>query len=200
MSIEKSEIKAAFVHALGCDADDDLEAAQRDVLRATGRGQAAQVMENEITKIIAKLSSDMDSDDPPFRTPEDFQKAKFYLGACLAKAATLAKTSDNLRLQMEGKVMAFEHTIKRLAKVREAEERKAQALKTTIRPDDGPDQEGVAPRPVGKHPGESIAAKRKAEAEEEAKSPPKKKKKRVAKKKKKTVGKRRSIKKTQPEE
>lgn len=161
MSIEKSELKAAFAHSLGCDADDDLEAAQRDVLRATGRGQAAQSMVNEITKIIAKLDSDMESSEPPFRSLEDHKKAKFYLGACIAQAATLAKQSDNLRLQMEGKVMAFKHTIKRLAKIREASDRKVAALKIVEEsPQDGS-------RLIGTHPGPSISTQRKAEAEAE---------------------------------
>ena len=160
MSIEKSELKAAFAHSFGCDSDDDLEAAERDALRATGRGQAAQMLKNEITKIIAKLDADMDSDDPPFRTLEDQKKAKFYLGACLAKASTLAKQSDNLRLQMEGKVMAFEHTIKRLTKIREAEGRKATAIKASE------DTPHAGARPTGVHPGPSISTQRKAEAEE----------------------------------
>jgi DNA repair exonuclease SbcCD ATPase subunit len=169
MSIEKSELKSAFAHSFGCDADDDLEAAQRDVLRAVGRGQAAQTMANEITKIIAKLDMDMESDTPPFRSLEDQKKAKSYLGACLAQAATLAKQSDNLRLQMEGKVMAFEHTIRRLTKIREAEERKAEALKTA---EEAPQ---VGSRVPGVHPGPSIAATRKAEAAATKKQPSKRK-------------------------
>lgn len=185
MSIEKSELKAAFAHSLGCDADDDLEAAQRDVLRATGRGQAAQSMVNEITKIIAKLDSDMESSDPPFRSLEDQKRAKFYLGACIAQASTLAKQSDNLRLQMEGKVMAFKHTIKRLDKIREASGRKAAALKSA----ENAPQNGS--RLIGTHPGPSIAATRKAEAkelaavngaEEKKKTVRKKRKKRATKK------------------
>ena len=158
MSIEKSELKAAFAHALGCDSDDDLEAARRDVFRATGRIQAARMLEGEITKIVAKLDMDMESDAPPFRTMEDLKRAKFYLGACLAKAATAAKASDNLRLQMEGKVMAFEHTLNRLSKIKEAEERKAQAIKTAQEADHD------EPRTPGAHPGPSISMQRKAEA------------------------------------
>jgi len=162
MSMEKSELKAALAHSFGCDADDDLEAAQRDVLRATGRGQAAQMMANEITKIIAKLDGDMESEAPPFRSLEDHSKAKFYLGACLAQAVTLGKQSDNLRLQMEGKVMAFEHTVKRLAKIKEAEERKAVAIREA---ETSPPEAGEARLP-GTHPGPSIATQRKAEAAE----------------------------------
>jgi len=159
VSIEKSELKAALAHSFGCDADDDLEAARRDVLRATGRGQAAQVMAHEITKIISKLDGDMDTDEPPFRQMEDYAKAKHYLGACLAQAATLGKQSDNLRLQMEGKVMAFEHTITRLSKIKEAEERKASAIKEA----ESATAESSRGRPLGSHPGPSIAAQRKAE-------------------------------------
>ena len=162
MSIEKSELKAALAHSFGCDADDDLEAAQRDVLRATGRGQAAQVVAHEITKIISKLDGDMDTDDPPFRQAEDYATAKHYLGACLAQAATLGKQSDNLRLQMEGKVMAFQHTIKRFAKIKEAEDRKASAITEAEK---APAESGRG-RPLGAHPGPSIAAQRKAEVAE----------------------------------
>jgi len=172
VSIEKSELKAALAHSFGCDADDDLEAAQRDVLRATGRGQAAQVMANEITKIIAKLDGDMETDAPPFRSMEDYGKAKFYLGACLAQAATLGKQSDNLRLQMEGKVMAFEHTIKRFTKIKEAEERKASAIKEV---EEAPTESGRA-RLTGAHPGPSITAQRKAEAAAADKKQPSKRK------------------------
>lgn len=159
MSVEKSELKAAFAHSLGCDSDDDLEAAQRDVLRFTGRIQAAVIMESQITKIITKLKSDMDSDSPPFQTTEDYMKARHYLGACLAQAATLSKQSDNLRLQMEGKVMAFKHTIKRLTKIKTDEENKAKAVKAI----QVISQTDIRHRPLGVHPGPSIAAQRKEE-------------------------------------
>ena len=35
MSVEKSELKAAIAHSMGCDADDDLEAAQKDVYKSS---------------------------------------------------------------------------------------------------------------------------------------------------------------------
>jgi len=164
MSIEKSELKAAFAHALGCDSDDDLEAARRDAVRATGRIQAARMMEAEITKIISKLGGDMESDDPPFRQMEDYAKARHYLGMCLAQAATLAKASDNLRLQMEGKVMAFQHTITRLSKIKEAEDRKASAIKDENSQLDEALERDRRARPIGAHPGPPIGAQRKAEA------------------------------------
>jgi hypothetical protein len=164
MSIEKSELKAAFAHALGCDSDDDLEAARRDAVRATGRIQAARMMESEVTKIISKLDGDMESDAPPFRQMEDYAKAKHYLGMCLAQAATLAKASDNLRLQMEGKVMAFQHTITRLSKIKEAEDRKATAIKDESSQLDEALESDRRARPIGAHPGPPIGAQRKAEA------------------------------------
>lgn len=179
MSIEKSELKVAFAHSLGCDADDDLEAAQRDALRATGRIQAARVMEAEITKVIGKLKLDMDSEEPPFSTPEAYQKGAFYLRACLAKAATLAKQSDNLRLQMEGKVMAFEHTIKRLAKIKESEEHKAAAIQAAAL--EKPATKNNRQRPMGTHPGPSIAEQRRVNGKKTAKKVTKKKKKKTKK-------------------
>ncbi len=163
MSVEKSELKAAFAHAMGCDADDDLEAARRDSLRYAGRLQAAGMLELKITQIIAKLKKDMDEEDPPFRQPEDYKKAASYLSMCLAQAMTLKKQSDNLRLQMQGKVMAFEHTIKRLVKVKTQEAAKIAAVQSIAADDatgDGPRRR----RPLGTHPGHSIATIRRAEA------------------------------------
>jgi len=181
----KSALKVAFAHDLGCETDDDLEAANRDALRATGRNQAAQLLTHEITKIIAKLKLDMESDAPPFRSLEDQSSAQSYLSACLAKAVTLGKTSDNLRLQMEGKAMAFRHTIQRLAKAKEIEERKVEAAKEAL---ENPQGSSGRDRAVGTHPGESVAAQRKAEALDAA-APVKKARKKAAKKKKKSKAK-----------
>ena len=193
MSVSKSELKLALIQELGCSADDDLEAAERDGLRATGRIQAAGMLEHEVTKIIAKLDSDMDSDSPPFPDLETQKKAKFYLGACLAACATARKQGDNLRLQMEGKVMAFKHTVKRMQKISEMEQGKIDATLAIAAAIADPDSDSdieLRSRPVGVHPGPSIAAQRRAEALAPTNgSAPKKKAKK--KKKKQTPGRKR---------
>ena len=203
MSVSKSELKLALIQDLGCSADDDLEAAERDVLRATGRIQAAGMLEHEVTKIIAKLGADMESASPPFPDLETQKKVKFYLGACLAACATARKQGDNLRLQMEGKVLAFKHTIKRLENIGESTQRKLNAV-TAIHaaladPNSDTDID-LHSRPVGVHPGPSLAAQRRAEAlapvngAATVTAPVKKKRKKKAAgtKKKKTPGRKRS--------
>lgn len=190
MSVSKSELKLALIQELGCSADDDLEAAERDVLRATGRIQAAGALEHQVTKIIAKLDSDMDSDAPPFSDLETQKKAKFYLGACLAACVTARKQGDNLRLQMEGRVMAFKHTIERLQKSSEITQRKRDAVRAIeaalVDPNSDADID-LRSRPVGVHPGPSLSSQRKAEAAVPAGDGVKKKKKKRRKKKKKAA-------------
>ena len=175
MSVGKSELKLALIQELGCSADDDLEAAERDGLRATGRNQAAGMLEHEVTKIIAKLDSDMDSDSPPFPDLETQKKAKFYLGACLAACATARKQGDNLRLQMEGKVMAFKHTVKRMQKISEMEQGKIDATLAIAAAIADPDSDSdieLRSRPVGVHPGPSIAAHKKKAKKKKKKQTP----------------------------
>jgi hypothetical protein len=160
--LNKSEFKAAFAHSLGCDSDDDLEAAERDALRYTGRVQAARLLEQKISQVIAKLKRDMDDDvPPPFPDREGLKQAVHYLGMCLAQASTLARQSDNLRLQMEGKAMAFTHTIKRLAKLKDDAEHKGAAVAAAAH---SVAQDGRPPvRVVGVHPGPSLKQQRLAE-------------------------------------
>ena len=160
MSVEKSELKAAFAHAIGCDADDDLAAAEKDIDRYSGQAQASKLLEQRITAVVAKLKADQDSDSPPFRNPEEYQAARRYLAMCLSQATTLSQASDNLRLQMEGKAMAFRHTIHRLSKIKADEERKAAAIANPP-PDAG--------RQTGMRPGATIAEKRREEVRAAAK-------------------------------
>jgi hypothetical protein len=174
MSVEKSKLKAAVAHQIGGDTDDDLEAARRDVLRAEGRMQAAQALEKEIQKIAAKLDADMDSDEPPFPDLESAKNAKRYLGFVLAQAATVAQRSDQLRLQAQGRAAAFEHTIKRLVKFGEAEMGKAEVvLAAQAAANAGADEDidVLRERPVGTHPGPSLADRRRSE-DDTVSSPP----------------------------
>ena len=160
MSVTKSELKIALVRELCNAVAADLAAAERDVLRSTGRAQASVALEQEITKIVKKLEADMSSNNPPFDNSDALLQAKRYLGSALAACMTVTKQSDGIRIKMEGKVEAFQHTINRLQKICDSEETKINALELAE----------VAPRsrPVGMHPGPSVAARRRAESERAA--------------------------------
>ena len=170
MSFKKSELKLALARALKCDLEDDLAAAERDSLRSAGRVQAAVALEQEISKIIRKLDADMASDTPPFKDPESHKQSQLYLTHALAACMTVSKRSDSLHQQMEGKVAAFKHTMARIQRICEAEAGKMAAF--AREPAKEPPKERETPerhphpRPIGKHPGPSLAARRKAEAKE----------------------------------
>jgi hypothetical protein len=119
-------------------------------------------LEREVTKVIAKLDADMDSDNPPFRDLEDKKRVKHYLGACLAACVTAKKQSDNFRLQAEGRALAFRRTVDRLDKLKSIEAAKVEAVKV-IAAREVESEQVPTNRLPGMHPGPSLASQRRAE-------------------------------------
>lgn len=163
MSVDKSELKLAITHALGCDLEDDLESAERDMLIASGRVQASAALEIEIQKIVHKLDADMESIKRPFKSLEDLTQAKRYLGFTLTACSTVSKQSNDLRLRLEGKTQAFKHTMQRIKRICDAEQRKIDAVKEATKLE-GNTSKSRRSRPIGTHPGPSLADRRRAEA------------------------------------
>lgn len=163
MTNEKAELKLAVAHSIGCDIEDDLESTNRDMLRASGQLQAAFSLETKINVVIEELDADMKSASPPFKDQDSLDNAKRYLSRTMAACSSEVKQSSDLRLQLEGKIQAFSQMIQRIKHICDAERRKINAVKEVVEKG-----EKVASSPrsrsVGRHPGPSLADRRRAES------------------------------------
>ncbi len=160
MSIEKSEVKVAAAHEIGCRLDDALEATTKDLYRLEGAvtalKQAVQIVES-IGKVV-----DKDMDDGRFGL-EEATHIKQYLHRATLMVTNLQTNAESNRVAQTGKIQAMETAVKIAKNFKDAEDAKAQTLRTALAQAraNGTSEER---RPVGGHPGLTIKEQRLAEA------------------------------------
>ena len=160
MSIEKSEIKVAAAHEIGCRLDDALEATTKDLYRLEGAvtalKQAVQIVES-MGKVV-----DKDMDDGRFGL-EEATHIKQYLHRATLMVTNLQTNAESNRVAQTGKIQAMETAVKIAKNFKDSEDSKAQTLRTALAQAraNGTSEER---RSVGAHPGLTIKEQRLAEA------------------------------------
>ncbi len=158
MAIEKSEIKMAVAHELGCGFDDALEKAQQDIHRWEGAKTAFKEAAAGVEALCAHIQRDL-------------KEEKFDATAANAARNYVRRAAaicENLRLKAEvheqrahGRVEALETSVKLTKKLYDAEEAKLQALKEHQEGADDEEKSDETPtngrqrppsRPVGARP------------------------------------------------
>lgn len=161
MTIEKSELKVAWIETQGLQADDRVEALRADFYRADGAVKAMEEASRKIEQdVFARFKKDVDAGTIP---NDPAQAAHKYLMTCLHYLQHLAKNGASKLPILQGQMQEAQLLVDRLAKERDTEKAKIQALKQTEKepdPEDSPAQEKSGPRPVGVHPGPSLKAQR----------------------------------------
>jgi len=193
MSILKTEIKQAVLHSIGCDADDWLEGAKRDVSKSEGARHALIQAAKNIQQIAAVVDQDIDNGKiASLDGALDIATyAKLQITRAVDSLVNASRAEGNRQKAAVGEIAAYEKLVTHLQKLHTAEGVKAKSIKEAIDAGDaGVDEDGMlsqtstggngrpVARAVGVRPGQSIAAQRKAEAAPKppAKAPKAKKK------------------------
>lgn len=164
MTVEKSKLKAAFAHDIGCQVDDQLEAAKKKIEQARGGRNALK----SATQFVAKLMEHVDKDreegllDPTKLDGELAVAAllKRYIQRCAGVVDNLATQGEIQLQQAMGEARGLEQVVQRLKAVHDQEIAKAQAVDEavkhgTIEVEDG--RPAGVDRAVGAHPGNPAA-------------------------------------------
>lgn len=146
MSVLKSELKQLVTHEVGERVEDAFEAAKRDLLLLEGRHVAMLDGSKAVDMLLEVV--DKDVQDGVYDLPTATIVKRFLQRGSVA-LQNLAQQAANLRLVQTGKTQGFEHAVKLLQNIIEAEKAKAAALKVAeaAPPSENPRerQEGIRP-------------------------------------------------------
>lgn len=162
MSIEKAELKAAVIHNYGVQADDRLEKAKLQHAIHNGAKQGLRGFAKNILALTALVDKDLEEE----KLPEEPLLVAKYAKDLLAKASLLcenaARHQENCQISSQGEIAAYTSMVEMLDKDHASEIAKAENLSQLEDGDEDGDEDELS-RPLGSHPGPSLAAKRKAE-------------------------------------
>ena len=153
MSSLKAELKILVTNDVGIRVDDALDAAKRDLAILEGRNASFLDGAKAVEALLGAVDKDIEEGKLELPTAE---VVKRYILRCSAVLQNLAAQASNYRIAQTGKIQGFEHTIKLLKSMMEAEQAKIEQAKETAA---SPVQEDV---PTGVRP-DSIKSIRLAE-------------------------------------
>lgn len=159
MGAEKAKLKMEIAHQLGCEFDDALDGAQKDVLRWEGSARGMREGAKAVEALLGHVAADVKEQKISIEAG-DYAQKQLKRGAEVLRS--LALRSEAMVQKTSGRAEAFQTVVKATKKIHDTEAQKAEGLES----DDGnrePDERGSVQRPVGAHPGASLADQRKAE-------------------------------------
>lgn len=172
MSALKSEVKAALAFELGSAYEDMLEAAKHELQRSGGQKSGLLTGRTKLEEHMKIIDRDVDSGQ---LTLDEAGKCKKYMVQGLNILQNLAMQAEVQAYLSQGKVQALEGVVKSTKKVYDSEQTKAKNLAeyeaavaattaaTSSTVEEDSDATPTPPRrPVGAHPGRSVAQVRKA--------------------------------------
>lgn len=160
MGIEKAEIKKAAVHEVGVRVDDLLESAKREEV-SVAAAKSAFLQGAGKVQDLAKV---IDAEEKEGKlSPVEYTIAKRTVDRAGGILRNLAVGAEVHLHQARGKMIACQQMLDSIKKMHTLEEAKIKALQQppdTVIADDG--AAGTARRVSGKHPGDSIKKRRRA--------------------------------------
>lgn len=169
----KAELKRAIFHKIGCDADDYLEGAKRNIAGFDGAKNALRQSATQVQAIAELVTKDLD--DGKLNDMEPIQVAAYAKRQITRAVESLnnqARHFENLQLSAVGEANAFDRMVKHMAKLHDQEHAKIQQIEgafeagqVVLNEDGSVDQVAGEPRErvPGMRPPQGIAAQRKAE-------------------------------------
>lgn len=198
----KAETKKAVIHNLGCEADDWLENAKKQVAGFDGAKQALYQSAKQVQSIAEFVTKDLDDGKLGDMGPlEIADYAKLQISRAVESLKNAARNFESRQLSAIGEVAAYEKLVKHYTKLHETEESRIKQIQEalasgeiTVEDDESMSQSevtsgsGPSRRIPGTRPASGIAAQRRAEdaatsTEGEVEAPPKKATKKVPSKK-----------------
>lgn len=121
MSLLKSEMKIAFLHAQGCDLDDQLEAYTQELYRAQGIVKGFE----QAAVVLAKFPALLETDIKNERFNEETAKhVKEYLNRIFNTLQEHAHAHNHAPMRAQGKIEAIKSLIAKTKKEYDAEQTK----------------------------------------------------------------------------
>ena len=175
--IDKSEIRKDLFHSAGCDADDWLEGARKNVNAFDGAKQALTKAAKDVQSISAAIKAALEKGE--IREGMEPNEVAAYgiaqVTRCVTSLMASSKHYNNLQLTAQGEVSAYAKLVKHFSNLHEGELTKAENLKEALESggvvvdEDGTMQKQPGNgRVSGVRPAMGVAAQRKAEAAAEA--------------------------------
>jgi hypothetical protein len=174
-ALVKSEVKAGTLHEVGCRLDDSRDAAQREAEAYRGAHDALRQCAKKLQALAEHVKKDLDEGRVAGAIAEgELAVAKLvttYVERAAGVAENLALTAHANHLTSMGRFDAFTRATSITKRLFDEESAKAEAIRVAIErgelESDGMISQ-TSVRPVGVHPGASIAEQRKAEEESAA--------------------------------
>jgi hypothetical protein len=174
--IDKAEIKKAILHSAGCEADDWLEQAHKNVNAFEGAKQALRKAAKDVQAIVQFTKKDLD--DGKFdgmEAPEIASYAILQVTRCVDSLQSSSLNYTNRQIAAAGEVAAYEKLVGHYQKKVAEEDRKIERFNSAVESGDIViEEDGTATKKSGNghisgvRPAGGIAAQRKAEAAAEA--------------------------------
>lgn len=161
--MEPHEIRAGFAHELGCKLDDMLEAAKLEVARGEGSRTALQMAAKKVSELALAVNKDLDEGklDNLEGSLAIAGVIKDYLTRAVTALESGVVAAESHRLQVQGRVQAFEMIVGNVKKIHDLEQGQANLRKVV---GDTAPVEGQA-RTTGIAPGLPLRERRRLEEE-----------------------------------
>jgi len=168
-SLEKSQVKVATIHEVGCSVDDLLEGANHRQHQAKGAAHALRAHAKNIQALITAADNDLEQGIPDDETLEHVKK---WLLRAYHATTNFADHWSNLEQQAIGEINALKRAVEVVSKLHKVEDLKLQRIVQGLQEDDLAEEDdeisqtGAATprgRPVGVRPGKTIKEIRQAE-------------------------------------
>jgi len=169
MGLDKSEVKLAILHNLGCKVDDMLEGVRHERFRAEGASRALVQATKAIRQLAELVDDDVDKERYELPTAA---KIKEYLDRAASLVESMASNARNQQLAGSGRTEAMDQVVKYLKKEYDLEEAKKQAFEAAVEEDEAEADVRPQERAVGQRPGRTIKQQRLAEEEAASDTPP----------------------------
>lgn len=155
-----SEIKMLMAQDIGCKMDDMLEGAKKEVATYDGSKQALGYAHSKVSEHLKYIDKDVEEGKLDL---EQAALVKKYFMQALGILQNLCTAADVQRITAQGKVAAFEASVKTMKTAHDIEKARLEASKAPV-PEGAEDMLAAArSRPDGVHPGDPLAARRNGE-------------------------------------
>jgi hypothetical protein len=176
--IDKAEIKKSILHSAGCEADDWLEGAHKNVSAFEGAKQALRKAAKDVQAIVQFTQKDLDDGKFDGMEPADIAKyAILQVTRCVDSLQSSSMHYTNRQIAASGEVAAYERLVNHYQKLVADEDRKAERFRDAVASGEIIiEEDGTATKKSGNghisgvRPAGGIAAQRRAEAAAEVSS------------------------------
>jgi len=157
MNFDKAQIKLLISHEIGMRMDDYLEAAKKECDGFSGAKQALQEAIKRLDQHLIKIDLDVKENRLMFEYADIVKK---YVDQCGGIVRNLLIGVEVQFFQAQGKIIAFEQSVKSVKQIYDAEKIKIETAKDILTQPNIDDKKSISKRVVGAHPGDPLISRR----------------------------------------